>query len=75
MLSSAEHKVSQSSFTQTRSSATSGLDMEKNEVGLSYSTPSTASYQSSYQSQKSSGPAYQTPSSYSSSNYSSPQVN
>jgi len=74
MLSSSEHKVSQPSFSQNRSSNSTGLDMDKTEVGLSYSTPNTATYQSSYQSQKSSGTGYQQASSYTSSNYSSTQV-
>lgn len=74
MLSASEHKVSQPSYSQNRSTNSTGLDMDKNEVGLSYSAPNTATYQSSYQGQKSSGTGYQQPSSYSSSNYSSTQV-
>lgn len=74
MLPSAEHKVSQPSFSQTRGSNSTGLDIDKSDVGLSYSAPSTATYQSSYQSQKSTGSAYQTASSYTPSNYSSTPV-
>lgn len=74
MLSTSEHKVSQPSFSQNRSSNSTGLDMDKTEVGLSYSAPNTVTYQTSYQSQKSSGTGYQQASSYSSSNYSSTQV-
>jgi hypothetical protein len=75
MLSTSEHKVSQPSFSQNRSSTSTGLDMDKTEVGLSYSAPNTATYQpSSYQSQKSGGTGYQQASSYSSPNYSSTQV-
>lgn len=74
MLSASEHKVSQPSFSQNRSSNSTGLDIDKTEVGLSYSAPNTATYQTSYQSQKSSGTGYQQASSYSSSNYSSTQV-
>lgn len=74
MLSTSEHKVSQPSFSQNRSSNTTGMDMDKNEVVLSYSTPNTAPYQSSYQSQKSTGTGYQQASNYASSNYSSTQV-
>ncbi|PSN51238.1 hypothetical protein C0J52_10552 [Blattella germanica] len=74
MLSTSEHKVSQPNFTQNRNSNSSGLDMDKNEVGLSYSAPNTVTYQSSYQGQKSSGTGYQQASSYASSNYSSTQV-
>ena len=75
MLSTSEHKVTQSSFSQNRSSNSSGLDMDKNEVGLSYSTPNTATYQSSYQGQKTSSSGYQQQSNYNSSNYTSTQVN
>jgi hypothetical protein len=74
MLSTSEHKVSQPSFSQNRSSNSTGLDMDKTEVGLSYSAPNTAAYQTSYQSQKASGTGYQQASSYTSSNYSSTQV-
>lgn len=74
MLSTSEHKVSQPSFSQNRSSNSAGLDMDKTEVGLSYSASNTATYQPSYQSQKSSGTGYQQTSSYTSSNYSSTQV-
>jgi hypothetical protein len=74
MLSTSEHKVSQPSFSQNRSSNSTGLDMDKSEVGLSYSAPNTAAYQTSYQSQKASGTGYQPASSYTSSNYSSTQV-
>lgn len=75
MLSTSEHKVSQPSFSQNRSSTSTGLDMDKTEVGLSYSAPNTVTYQpSSYQSQKSGGTGYQQASSYSSPNYSSTQV-
>jgi hypothetical protein len=74
MLSTSEHKVSQPNFSQNRSSNSTGLDMDKTEVGLSYSAPNTAAYQTSYQSQKASGTGYQQASSYTSSNYSSTQV-
>jgi hypothetical protein len=74
MLSTSEHKVSQPSFSQNRSSNSTGLDMDKTEVGLSYSAPNTAAYQTSDQSHKASGTGYQQASSYTSSNYSSTQV-
>nr|CAD7569214.1 unnamed protein product [Timema californicum] len=72
MLPVTEQKPSQQqSYSQPRVSASGGLDMDKSEVGLSYSSPSTGSYQSSYQNNKSS---YQPTSSYTQSNYATPQV-
>ncbi|XP_063238119.1 protein lingerer isoform X3 [Bacillus rossius redtenbacheri] len=78
ILSSSEHgKSSQVNYSQPArvSGSSTGLDMDKNDVGLSYSVANTASYQSYQQSQKSGSSSYQQPaSSYSTSNYSSPQV-
>nr|CAD7442281.1 unnamed protein product [Timema bartmani] len=72
MLPVTEQKPSQQqSYSQPRVSASGGLDIDKSEVGLSYSAPSTGSYQSSYQNNKSS---YQPTSSYTQSNYATPQV-
>ncbi|KAK7867696.1 hypothetical protein R5R35_011563 [Gryllus longicercus] len=74
ILPTTEHKTTQPSFPQSRGTGSSALDMDKSDVGLSYSTPSTATYPASYPSQKSGTSSYPTASSYTTSNYSSTQV-